>query len=86
MTDCANVPLRRVSLNTSDLVIPDSGYVGRSGPEMGCDGHRFGRIAGGLRPVSVVGSFDAEVRHLAFHDARVGASSAGGQQVPGYLP
>jgi hypothetical protein len=49
------------------------------------DGHGLDRAPVGLRAVSVFIAFYAEARHLAFNDAGVEASAAGGEQVTGYL-
>jgi hypothetical protein len=44
------------------------------------DGHGVGGVAGGLGPVAVLVAFDAEVGHLAFDDAGVGAPAAWGNR------
>lgn len=49
------------------------------------DGDCFNWVSGGLWPEFVVGPLDAEVGHLAFDDAGVGAPTAGGEEVADYL-
>lgn len=68
------------SLNTSDLMVRGAWrlawWVSRGGFVVRCDGDCVGGVAGGLGPVPVGAAFDAEVGHLAFDDAGVGAVAA----------